>query len=52
MKMQSYAFNTATAESRKCLIYLAGRDHQWSFSNSFSSARSQIFLLKILNHIP
>ena len=40
-----------TAKSRKCHIYLAGRDNQKSLSIRFSSARSQIFLFQIFNYI-
>ena len=47
MKMQFWAVNTATAKSRKCHIYLAGGDHRWSFSNSFSIARNQ-YLFRVL----
>ena len=43
LKMQFQAFNTVTVKSRKCHIYLAGRDYQQSFSGSFSIARVQIF---------
>ena len=48
MKMQFRAFNTATAKSRKCHIYLAGRDHQQSLSNSFSVQEVRFFSFKIL----
>ena len=34
------------SNSWKCHIYLAGRDHRQSFSTSFGSARSQIFIFK------
>ena len=43
MKMQFQAFNTATGKRRKYRMNLEGRDQQQSFSNSVSSAGSQIF---------
>ena len=48
MKMKFKAFDTATAKSRKCHTYLAGRDHQRDFQIVLAVQEVRFFLFRFL----
>ena len=51
MKMQFWTFNTATAKSRKCIIYPAGKNQQQSFQTVLAVHEIRFSFSNFLNYI-